>query len=96
MFRDGNYSMKAFGGELGTNGTDWRNGLLYVDEGDSHERNPLGGVPMGLDENGVPNLVEEGETVFNDYVFSNRLKVPSSMSGELGLGGSINKKASVL
>lgn len=92
MFRNGNYSMKAFGGELGTNGTDWRNGLLYVDEGDSHERNPLGGVPMGLDENGTPNLVEEGETVFNDYVFSNRLKVPSSMSRELGLGGSINKK----
>jgi hypothetical protein len=32
-----------------------------------------------VDNEGVPNLVEEGEVVWNDYVFSNRLKVPSSI-----------------
>ena len=83
--------LKAFGGELGTNGTDWTNGLLHVDEGGSHESSPLEGVPMGVDAEGVPNLVEEGETVYNNYVFSNRMKVPDFMGKELGLGN-ISKK----
>ena len=78
-------TLRAFGGELGTNGTDWTNGLLYIDEGGRHEDNPLEGVPMGVDEEGVPNLVEEGETVYNDYVFSDRMKVPKSLYEELGL-----------
>jgi hypothetical protein len=85
MFVNGDYSIKAFGGELGTNGTDFTNGLLQVNAGNTHERNPLGGVPMGLDQQGIPNLVEEGETVFNDYVFSKRLKVPNFMLKDLGL-----------
>lgn len=88
----------AFGGELGTNGTDWTNGLLWVSEGGTHEENPLEGVPMGFDPEGIPNLVEEGETIWNDYVFSDRLKVPKSLLQELGLpdvkkhskGGSIS------
>lgn len=84
-------SLFAFGGELGTNGTDWTNGLLYVDSGGTHEENPMDGVPMGVDENGTPNLVEEGETVFNDYVFSNRMKVPKELLKEFGLGGSSKK-----
>ena len=29
---------------------------------------------MGVDSQGVPNLVEEGEVIYKDYVFSNRLK----------------------
>ena len=79
--------MKAFGGELGTNGTDFTNGLLQINEGDSHERNPLDGVPVGVDAEGIPNLVEEGETIFNNYVFSDRMRVPSFMNRELGLSG---------
>ena len=81
----------AFGGELGTNGTDWTNGLLYVDNGGTHQQNPLGGVPVGFDQNGTPNLVEEGETIWNDYVFSNRIKVPKAMFYTLGLGGAMKK-----
>ena len=81
----------AFGGELGTNGTDWTNGLLYVDAGGTHQQNPLGGVPVGFDQNGTPNLVEEGETIWNDYVFSNRIKVPKAMFHTLGLGGAMKK-----
>lgn len=91
MFTNGNYKMKAFGGELGTNGTDFTSGLLEVNTGDSHEENPYGGIQLGVDQEGVPNLVEEGETVFNDYVFSNRLKVPSFMRKQLGLGGNLKK-----
>lgn len=82
---DNEASSYAFGGELGTNGTDWTNGLLNIDEGGSHEENPMEGVQLGLDPQGIPNLVEEGETVFNNYVFSKRLKVPAFMKKELGL-----------
>lgn len=85
-------NQKAFGGELGTNGTDWSNGLLWVGAGGSHEENPFEGVPMGVDAEGIPNLVEEGETVYNDYVFSNRLEVPQFMYKELGLGGAVETR----
>ena len=78
--------MKAFGGELGTNGSDFTNGLLEINAGGSHEDNPFEGVQLGVDQNGVPNLVEEGETVFNDYVFSKRMVVPDFMKKQLGLG----------
>lgn len=69
----------AFGGELNTQGGDFTNGLLYIDNGGSHEANPYEGVQLGVDPEGTPNLVEEGETVFNDYVFSKRLKVPKAV-----------------
>lgn len=63
----------AFGGELGTNGTDFSNGITLFNTGGTHEDNPNQGIPQGVDQNGVPNLVEEGEVKFNDYIFSNRL-----------------------
>ena len=65
----GNYY--AYGGELSG---DWSNGVELVNNGRTHEENPIGGVPVGIDNEGTPNLVEEGEVIFNDYVFSNRLK----------------------
>lgn len=68
------YRSSAYGGELGTHGSDFTNDLRYINVGGTHEQNPNGGVQMGVDEEGTPNLVEEGEVVFNDYVFSDRLK----------------------
>lgn len=65
---------KAYGGPLFNHGGDWSNGLTFIDEGGTHSENPLGGVPVGIDPEGTPNLVEEGEIIWNDYVFSNRLK----------------------
>lgn len=65
-------NINAFGGNLDLSG-DWSNGVKIVTEGGTHEENKYGGVPMGVDNNGIPNLVEEGEVVYNDYVFSNRL-----------------------
>lgn len=70
---------KAFGGDLNTYGGTYNGGLEYIDNGGTHEQNPFNGVPMGTDRNGTPNLVEEGETIWNDYVFSNRLKVPETL-----------------
>ena len=69
----------AFGGHLNTNGSDFMTGLTYIDNGDTHENNPYEGVPMGADYEGTPNLVEQGEVVFNDYVYSNRLQVPKDV-----------------
>ena len=62
----------AFGGELNTNGADFSTGLTFIDNGGLHEENPYEGVPMGVAPDGKPNLVEEGEVIYNDYVFSNR------------------------
>lgn len=45
--------------------------VTVFEGGGSHEENPLGGIPQGIGANGKPNLVEEGETKWNDYIFSN-------------------------
>ncbi len=74
------YNSAAFGGELSTHGADWDNGLTQINSGGTHESNPNGGVPAGVDEEGNPNLVEEGEVIWNnEYVFSDRLKVPKAL-----------------
>jgi hypothetical protein len=65
---------KAFGGDLSVNGGDFPTGLLNIGTGGTHEQNPNEGVQMGVDNQGVPNLVEQDEVVYNDYVYSNRLK----------------------
>lgn len=80
---------KAFGGDLNTYGGTYNGGLEYIDNGGTHEQNPFNGVPMGTDRNGTPNLVEEGETIWNDYVFSNRLKVPETLTDKYKLSKDI-------
>ena len=77
----------AFGGELNTNGADFSTGLTFIDNGGLHEDNPYEGVPMGVDPEGTPNLVEEGEVIYNDYVFSNRLTVPKTIRSKYKLKG---------
>lgn len=77
----GNYF--AYGGQMMSG--NWSNGVVEINEGNTHEKNPLGGVLMGLDSQGVPNLVEEGEVIFNDYVFSNRLKITAKQVEEMHL-----------
>lgn len=74
-----------FGGGL-THGADWDTGINWVNEGGSHRENPLGGVQMGVDEQGIPNLVEQDEAIWNgDYVFSKRMKVPKKLREKYGL-----------
>lgn len=78
----------AFGGALHTQGGDYNGGLTYIDEGGRHEDNPYEGVPSGVDAQGNPNLVEEGEVIWNnDYVFSDRLKIPKELATKYKLGG---------
>ena len=47
---------------------------LRVNEGGSHEENPNGGVQIGVDPEGTPNLLEEGEPVYKDYVYSDNIE----------------------
>lgn len=58
---------------------DYDTGITLIDEGGTHEGNPNEGVQVGVDPQGVPNLVEEGEVIYKDYVFSNRIKVPKEV-----------------
>ena len=74
---------KALGGDLNN---DFSNGVTIVGNGGSHEENPFEGVQFGIDQNGTPNLVEEGEVIFNDYVYSDRIKVPKSVKSKYKLG----------
>lgn len=51
------------------------NGLTEYNGGGTHEENPRGGIDVG------PNAqVEANETRWEDYIFSDRLKVPGSKS----------------
>lgn len=59
--------------ESQTHGGNFSNGVTFINNGGTHEQNPFEGVPMGVAPDGQPNLVEEGEVLYNDYVFSNRL-----------------------
>lgn len=63
------------------------NGVDIINNGGTHEQNPNEGVPMGIAPDGKPNLVEEGEAIFNDYVFSHRLKVPKAVRNKYKLRG---------
>lgn len=75
-YRNEHFWYYSDGGPINTHGGIFTNGITIVGEGGTHEQNPNEGVQMGVDPQGLPNLVEEGEVIFNDYVFSDRLKVP--------------------
>ena len=77
-------SSYALGGQLSHGGI-FDDAFITIDSGGTHETNPNNGVPIGVDPSGIPNLVEEGEVIWNDYVFSNRLKVPNKVKKKYGL-----------
>lgn len=79
LFNDGGNIL----GGYHTNGTTWQTpgGFHIIGSGGTHEENKNEGVLQGRDSEGAPNLVEENEVVYNDYVFSNRLTVPKRRKG---------------
>ena len=80
-------TMFALGGDVQSNGTDFTDGLAHIDAGGSHEENPYDGVQVGINaENGQPNLVEEGETIFDDYVYSKRIKADAETKKKFHVG----------
>ena len=89
FYNDTTGNKKSFGGEL-IHGGIFSNGVQEINTGGTHEQNPYGGVQIGVDEQNIPNLVEEGEVIWNDYVFSNRLIVPKSIRQKYKLGNNKN------
>lgn len=84
-----------------THGGLFSNGLIQINNGGSHETNPNQGVQFGVDEMGIPNLVEEGETIYSagayggpdSYSFSDRIKFPIDEYGNMfSLGGRTKTK----
>ena len=73
------------GGELGTM-DDINNGFIEVKNGGTHEENPLGGVPVNIAEDGLPNLVEEGEMIYDGYVYSNNPQLAPTKELQKGIG----------
>ncbi len=71
--------------------------VTLFEAGGSHAENPNGGIPQGMGANGKPNLVEEGETKWNNYIFSNEVRLDGSYTGstsanKFAAGGKLNKK----
>lgn len=61
--------------------------LTKVNKGKSHEENPLGGVPVGSN-----NTVEQGETIKNNFVYSDRIKLTKDLIGAYNLPKSYTNK----
>ena len=68
-------------------------GYLRINAGGSHDENPNGGVQLGKDPQGIPNMLEENEPVYNDFVYSDNItasremlkkyKLPEKYAGKL-------------
>lgn len=75
----------AGGSIYNTHGGYFAPDLIKIQTGGTHEENPFGGIQMGVDPMGTPNLVEEGEVIYNDYVFSDRLTATESLLKDFAL-----------
>ena len=71
--------------------------MQYYANGGTHEENPYGGIQVGVDQQGTPNLAEEGEFRWNNFVFSDRINVDANLLSSFNLMPTTkhqNKKAS--
>lgn len=77
MTQQVNDVLQTRGNNIFAHGGQFDNGVNNFGTGGTHEQSAFGGIPVGMGENGEPNLVEEGEVKWNDYIFSDRLKIDS-------------------
>lgn len=70
-------NIQAFDEEFNLMDQEFKQGGLLTEynAGGSHEQNPHGGIPVGQNEKGGMNLVEQGETRHGDYIYSNEYKL---------------------
>lgn len=99
--RNNMLGIKAMGGRMilpmGTSPnmmSEYENGgqLTEFNNGGTHEASPYQGIPQGQAPDGQTNKVEQGETKWQDYIFSDRLlldkntveqhNLPKSMTGK--------------
>ena len=69
-----------------------KNNFTEINEGNLHEENKLGGVPMGVGNNGVINTVEEGETQRDSCIYSNRITLTPQVIAQFNLPKSLAGK----
>lgn len=81
-----------YGGSM--NGMDLPTNMQYYENGGTHEENPNGGIQVGQDQQGNPNLVEEGEFRYGDYVFSDRIEVDPDVLSMYNIASSKSNKKS--
>ena len=74
-------------------GSNFNNGVTIINTGGRHEENSNGGVQQGIAPDGLPNLVEEGEVIYKDFVLSNRLKMPKQFKSKYRFGGTTYAEA---
>ena len=74
-------------------GSTFNNGVNIINTGGRHEENSNGGVQQGIAPDGLPNLVEEGEVIYKDFVLSNRLKMPKQYKAKNRFGGTTYAEA---
>jgi len=99
-FPKGSTPYKALGGFITASGvpqnmvTEYADGgfLTEFNAGKSHEENKFGGVLQGQSPDGQDNRVEEGETKYQDYIFSDRLKLDEQAINEHNLPKSMINK----
>jgi hypothetical protein len=99
-FPKGQSPYKAMGGFITASGvpanmvTEYADGGLLTEfgAGGSHESSPTQGVQQGISSDGTPNRVEEGETKYQDYIFSHRLKLDERAVNEHNLPKSMINK----
>ncbi|MBQ3657933.1 MAG: hypothetical protein II956_14025 [Bacteroidales bacterium] len=75
----------AVGGAMGDIPLGSQEDYNMVGAGGSHEENPQGGVPYGMNQDGSQNMVEEGEVSVGDKVFSDRTQLTPELCQQLGL-----------
>lgn len=64
----------ASGGYMNSAADTFPNRLTEFNTGGNHEDNPNGGIRQGVNpQDGQPNLVEQDETKWKDYIFSKRI-----------------------
>lgn len=81
-----------YGGSM--NGMDLPTNMQSYENGGTHEQNPNGGIQVGVDQQGNPNLVEEGEFRWGDYVFSDRIEVDPDVLSVYNIASSKSNKKS--
>lgn len=99
--RNNMLGIKANGGRvllpLGTNQnqfSEYKDGgdLTEFNAGGTHQENIYHGIPQGVDNEGNTNKVEQGETKWQDYIFSDRLLLDKSMVEQHNLPKSMEGK----
>jgi len=66
--------------------------LNQFNEGGTHEQNPIGGIPMGQGDNGNMNTVEQGETMKDNFVYSDRITLTPDVIAQFNLPKSLAGK----